>query len=416
MQQLTAVLLGAGDRGMNAYAPYALKNPAKLRFVAVAEPDCAKREKFCQDHQISSENAFVSWEDLLSKGKIADILLVCTQDQMHFEPTIQALELGYDVLLEKPMSGSPAECLAMAAASKKQQKILAVCHVLRYTNFFSTLKKMLSQGRIGRLVSIQHNEDVGYWHQAHSFVRGNWRHSRESNPMILAKSCHDMDIMYWLADSPCVRVASFGGLTHFKKSDAPQGAPAHCLEGCPAEKECPYYAPKWYLTENTGWPTSVISTDSSYDARVRALKEGPYGRCVYHCDNDVVDHQVVIAEFANEVTASFTMAAFNKGGRFIKLMGTNGYMRGNMEKNEIELFDFKTGNKETAIVGKSVSGHGGGDFGIIADFIELVKNNSQDSLTSADKSLQSHFMAFAAEKARVEHKVVEIGDFMQSVQ
>jgi len=278
------------------------------------------------------------------------------------------------------------------------------------------MKKLLDDGVIGKLISIQHNENVAYWHQAHSFVRGNWRDSKESSPMILAKCCHDMDLMLWFAGADCVKIASFGSLAHFKKENAPEGSPNRCLDGCPAEKKCPYYAPNIYLTENTSWPTSAISDDASLEARTRALMEGPYGRCVYKCDNDVVDHQVISAEFANQVTAAFTMCAFtNDCTRTIKLMGTKGEIRGSMEKREIEVLDFLTGNKNIIQVGKAKSGHGGGDSGIMGAFIQNIrKGDISQGLTSAAISVQSHLMAFAAEKSRLENKVVDIKEFEKS--
>ena len=199
--------------------------------------------------------------------------------------------------------------------ARKRGKVLSVCHVLRYTPFFSKIKELLDKGCIGRLISIQHNENVGYWHYAHSFVRGNWRNSEDSSPMILAKSCHDMDIMLWLAGADCRSISSYGSLTHFKSENAPEGAPYRCMDGCPVQNECPYYAPRLYLTENTSWPTSVISADTGIEARTKALREGPYGRCVYRCDNNVVDHQVVAIEFKNDVTAVFTMSAFTNISR-----------------------------------------------------------------------------------------------------
>ncbi|MBP7563785.1 MAG: Gfo/Idh/MocA family oxidoreductase [Candidatus Cloacimonetes bacterium] len=413
MKVITAVLLGAGDRGMGAYAPYSLKHPDRLKMVAVAEPDTDKRKKFQALHQIDDAMCFENWEDLLANDKLADIALVCTQDRMHFEPTMQALDKGYHVLLEKPMSPDLAECIQMVEKAEEKRLILSVCHVLRYTKFFQTLKKIIKSGKIGEIICIQHNENVGYWHQAHSFVRGHWRNKAESNPMILAKSCHDMDILSWLIDSDCRYISSFGSLKHFKKENAPEGAPLRCLDGCPVEDTCPYHVAKWYLGENIGWPTSVISPDTSYDARLKALKEGPFGRCVYHCDNDVVDHQVVIAEFENQVSFAFTMCAFNKGGRSIKVMGSKGEIRALMEKNEIEILDFETENKEVITVSRSASGHGGGDFGIISDFVKLVQVNKTESLTSGRKSLESHVMAFAAEESRISHQTINLSEFVK---
>jgi predicted dehydrogenase len=417
MSKVTAILLGAGGRGMGAYASYALKHPNELEFIAVAEPNKERREKFKKLHNLPDSMCFESWEELLAGPKLADAALICTQDRMHFKPTVMAIEKGYHILLEKPISPNPKECLIIGEKAKEHNKVLSVCHVLRYTSFFATLKKLLDDGRIGRLISIQHNENVGYWHQAHSFVRGNWRNSTESSPMILQKSCHDTDILLWLVGAECVRVSSFGSLTHFKSECAPEGAPMRCLDGCPEEDECPYYAPKIYLTDNTGWPTSVISEDTSIEARTKALKDGPYGRCVYHCDNDVVDHQVVNMEFSNEVTVAFTMCAFsNIINRTIKLMGTRGEIRGDMHRNEIEITDFNTGTVETIKLQDSEYGHGGGDYGIMRDFLKLVQQDGKvQGRTSASVSVQSHMIAFAAEKARVEKKIINIKEFMEEV-
>lgn len=412
MKKLTAILIGAGARGMDTYADYALRHSDEIQFVAVAEPDKERRDKFCKLHNIAPENTFETWEEILNKPKMADIALVCTQDRMHYTPALKAMELGYDILLEKPMASDPSECVKLGEYAKKHNRVLSICYVLRYTPFFTTMKRLLDEGRIGQLVSIQHNENVGYWHMAHSFVRGNWRNSDETSPMILQKSSHDMDIMRWLADADCTRIASFGSLLHFKKENAPEGAPMRCLDGCKHHKTCPYYAPKFYLTEDIDWPTSAISNDTSYDARVKALKEGPYGRCVYHCDNNVVDHQVVNLEFANGVTAAFTMCAFtNEISRTIKLMGTKAEMRGAMEKSVIEIRDFATGNVEEIHIPDTDSNHSGGDENLMRDFIDLIRTGESDVKYSIDQAVESHVMAFAAEKARVDGQIIDIASY-----
>lgn len=417
MKKITAALLGAGQRGAHAYATYALSNPEEIQFVAVAEPGEEKRNKFGEDHSIPEDMRFGSWQELLERPRLADALLVCTQDKMHFEPVMKALEMGYHVLVEKPMSPDLAECIKMEEKAREKGRVLSVCHVLRYTQFFSTLKKLLEDGRIGKLVSIQHNENVAYWHQAHSFVRGNWNNSKVSSPMILAKCCHDMDILLWLAGADCRKITSFGSLAYFKKENAPEGAPARCLDGCPAEKECLYYAPKTYLTENTNWPTAAICDDMSIEGRTKALKEGPYGKCVYHCDNDVVDHQVINMEFENDVTVAFTMCAFTKTcSRTLKLMGTKGEIRAHMEKNEIELLDFSSEKPEIINLEDASSGHGGGDHGLMRDFVRLVqKDGAEKGRTSADVSVQSHVMAYAAEKSRLEDVVVDIKEYVKQL-
>jgi len=416
MNKVTVALIGAGLRGQG-YTEYALSHPDQLQVVAVADPNQARREKMQLHHDIEESMCFTDWQHLLSRPKLADAVLICTQDRMHYEPTMQALDAGYHVLLEKPMSPDPKEVVAMGEKAREKGLVFSICHVLRYTNFFGTLKRLLNEGAIGKLQSIQHNENVGYWHQAHSFVRGNWRNSRQSSPMILQKSCHDMDILLWLAGADCVRISSFGSLSHFHPGNAPQGAPKRCTDGCPVADSCLYYAPNIYLQEDPGWLGAAISDDPSLEARKQALEEGPYGRCVYHCDNDVVDHQVVIMDFANEVTAAFTMTAFTKQiSRTLKLMGTEGEIRASMENNEVELIRF--GEDKPRIIpldraehGQS-GGHGGGDGGIIADFVRLVREEGKaKGLTSAEESVQSHLMAFAAEHARLTRQVVHLSEF-----
>ena len=404
---------------MYTYGEYALKHPDEIRFVAVAEPNIERRERFVQLHSISKENTFESWEQLMEKQKLADAAIICTQDRMHFEPSINAIEKGYHVLLEKPMSHDPSECIKMGGYAERHERIFSICHVLRYTDFFSTLKKLLEQGRIGKLVSIQHNENVAFWHYAPSYVRGMWRNSEQSGPMILTKSCHDMDIMLWLAGADCINISSNGSLMYFKEENAPEGAPKRCLDGCPAEPECPYFAPKTYLAdEERFYPFQfMLCTDQSVESRLKAMKESQYGRCVYYCDNNVVDHQVVGMEFANGVTAAFTMCAFtNECSRTLKLMGTQGEIRGNILKNEIEITDFAVGRKDLITLRKAESGHEGGDEGIMRDFVRLFTGSGRNaSLTSAKISVQSHLMAFAAEKSRLEGCTINMKDYMKSL-
>ena len=420
MKKVKIAVIGAGQRGMN-YGGYALRYPHEVQIVAVADPNVRRRERFQGLHAIADAHCFANWQDLLAHPKLADAVLICTQDKMHFEPAMGALQAGYHVLLEKPMSPRPEECIAMGAYAAEADRIFAICHVLRYTNFFAALKQLLDEGAIGRLISIQHNENVAFWHYAHSYVRGNWRNTAESSPMILAKSCHDMDILLWLAGADCRSISSFGSLTHFKAENAPAGAPLRCLDGCPVADTCPFYAPKFYLTGKTGWPMSTISDDVSMEALTKALEEGPYGRCVYHCDNDVVDHQVVNIEFANEVTAAFTMCAFtNDVSRTLKLMGTRGEIRGIVDRDqtEIEIVDFSTQtHRRITFSGEGeAQGHGGGDFGIMRNFVRLIQSEGQpQSLTSAALAVQSHLMAFAAEESRLTRSVINLAEFSQSL-
>ena len=409
MKPITAVILGAGNRG-NAYAAYAKAYPDQLRIVAAADPRTDRLNILADELNIPESARFSSWQELLDRPRMADCAFVCTLDDDHTEPAVRAMELGYHLLLEKPMSNTEEECREIAAVADRTGRTLAVCHVLRYTPFYMTLKKVIEQGEIGEVTTINQIENVGYWHQAHSFVRGNWRTVRETSPMILQKSCHDMDIILWLMGKDCKRVHSFGSLRHFTAENAPDGAPEQCLDGCPHAETCPYYAPALYMDMNrSGWPVDVITTDMTEEGRRRALEEGPYGRCVYRCDNDVVDRQVVNLEFEGGAVATFTMTGLTADfSRQLKIFGTGGQIQADMGTGEIVLHRFGEQKKIIPVVADAlVSGHGGGDFGILQDFVGVLREGGE-SRTSARVSLQSHLICFAAEKSRTEHIVVEL--------
>jgi predicted dehydrogenase len=397
------------------YSEFSLGRSYDMQIVAVADPNEVRRNRCKEKFSIADDKCFESWDELFAKPRQSDAIFICTRDRDHFKPAMKAMELGYHVLLEKPMSPSWEECIELGKQAEKYDRMLTVCHVLRYAPFFRRIKELLEEGRIGRLMSIQHNENVGYWHQAHSYVRGYFNSAESSSPMILAKSCHDLDIMSWLAGSNCLSVASYGHLSYFRPENAPPGAPKRCIDGCPVSHECQYYAPNTYLIENGGWKAEAASSDPSYEARYRAMQEGPFGRCVFHCDNDVVDHQVVSMEFENEITAVFTMSAFTeKTNRTLKLMGTLGEIRATMETNEIEIRRFGSGEQELIklVDPEGHVGHGGGDHRLIFDFVRAVKSQGTvSSATSAKASVQSHLMAFAAERSRIEKRMVRLDEF-----
>ena len=409
MKPVTAVVLGTGSRG-SIYAGYAIEHPDQLQIVAVADPREDRRNMLADKLNLPGSARFASWQELLAQPRMADCAFVCTLDDDHTEPAIKAMELGYHLLLEKPMSNTEEECRAIVAAAKKTGRTLAVCHVLRYTPFYMTLKNLIDRGEIGEVTTIDQIENVGYWHQAHSFVRGNWRTVRETSPMLLQKSCHDMDIILWLMGKDCKRVQSFGSLRHFNAENAPEGAPERCLDGCPHAESCPYYAPALYLDmDRTGWPVDVITTDLSEEGRRKALEEGPYGRCVYRCDNDVVDRQVVNLEFDGGAVAAFTMTGLSADfSRQLKIFGTRGQIEADMGTGEIVLQRFGEEKQRIPMdTGTEASGHGGGDFGIMRDFLHILRHGGE-SRSSAEISLQSHLICFAAERSRKENIVVEL--------
>lgn len=411
---ITAAMVGAGGRGTFAYGPYALEHPDEIQFVAVAEPDLARRQRFADLHNIPPSRQYTTWEDLLNEGKMADALFNMTQDQMHYESTLGALDVGYDILLEKPMTARLDESVHLVQAAEQQGRLLLVCHVLRYTPFFSTLHDIVASGRLGDIVTVEHRENVVYWHMAHSFVRGHWRNEAESSPMILAKCCHDLDILYWNMGRPAQQLHSFGSLMHFRPENAPPGATRRCTDGCPAAEECPFDARPIYLNlNNTGWPVRAITEDLSMEARLHALKTGPYGRCVYDCDNDVVDHQVVNMAFEGGAVVTLVMHGHShEEGRTMRYDGTCATLRGKSGSSgsRIEIHDHLTGRCVEVPVPESMSGHGGGDHGIMRGFVRVMRGD-EAALTTARESLESHLLAWAAEESRHEGSVVNMNDF-----
>jgi len=462
---LTAIMIGAGERGYGVYGPYALAHPDEIQFIAVAEPNDERRARFAAAHAVPRHRRFETWEDLLDQGKIADVALVCTMDTLHTAPAVAALEAGYDVLLEKPMATTLAECVRLVRTAERTGRLLQVAHVLRYTPFFSTLHEIVASRRLGDIVTVEHRENVAYWHMAHSYVRGNWRRRDLSSPMILAKCCHDLDILVWNLGR-CSELSSFGGLLHFRPENAPPGAPERCTDGCPAADECPWYAPRLYLDliplmhvarrspdvhervaaaltldypgvmgllrrlvpavdralDYRGWPISVIAEDTSVEARRRALEAGPYGRCVYRCDNDVVDHQTVNMAFENGASVVLVMHGHShEEARTMRYEGTRATLRGRFAygiDDVIEIHEHRSGRVERVEpeTGDRVTGHGGGDEGIMAAFVRAASSaegcaGGATTLTTARESLESHLMAFAADQARLERGVISMAEF-----
>jgi predicted dehydrogenase len=297
-------------------------------------------------------------------------------------------------------------------AAEKAGKLLQVCHVLRYTEMFSTLHDILASGRIGEIITVEHRENVVFWHMAHSFVRGHWRNEGLSSPMILAKCCHDLDILYWNLGNPVRRLQSFGSLKHLRAENAPEGAKMRCTDGC--DVDCKYDARLIYLNPDyTGWPAAAVTDDLSHEGRLRALQEGPFGRCVYHCDNDVVDHQTVNMEFEGGATVTLFMHGHAyEESRTMRYDGTRATLRAKFDYRTgwIEIHEHRTGACEQITLPVGPSGHGGGDFGIMRSFVQAVRGE-HEPLTTGRESLESHLMAFAAEESRRNNTVVDMAEY-----
>ncbi len=415
---IQSILVGAGNRGAEVYGRFVLMHPWLFRFVAVADPNSLRRAKFAMEHGIPEEKSADSWEKLLAFAGPDTLVFICSPDRFHYEQVLAFMEKGCPIVLEKPVVVNPGQCAALSRLIADKKVTIIVCHVLRYTPFFSTLKKLLESGRIGRVVSFNLQENIAWYHFAHSYVRGNWHSAALSSPSILAKSVHDLDILYWLGGAPAERLVSMGDLSWFKGENAPMGAPERCLQDCPRSGVCPWYAPDLYLTENTDWPTSVVSDDQSLAARRHALETGPYGRCVYRCDNDVADHQDVLIRFKNGVSASFSMNALTYDKtRVIQVTGSEGEIIGDLDKGWLEVRSFLHGEKERIQMGASVGGHNGGDVGLMHDVARLFScgGGAPERISFIEASLEGHWMAFAAEESRKKGVFVDLDAYRDMV-
>ncbi|XP_051895097.1 uncharacterized protein zgc:154075 isoform X1 [Pristis pectinata] len=412
------LVIGAGNRGQ-IYSFFAKDFPERMKVVGVADCRQVARRNLQRKYSVADCNVFDDWRGAAAREKFADAVIIATPDKQHKEPAVAFAEKGYHILLEKPMAVTVDDCKDIVAACKKHNVILSVCHVLRYSPVIIKIKELLSQGVIGEVVHIQHLEPVGFYHFAHSFVRGNWRNEQESTFSLMAKSCHDIDIINSLVGKRCIKVSSFGSLSHFTKENKPQGAASRCLN-CAVEQSCPYSAKKLYLegvkNGHKGWPNSTIceGTDVDIESVTKALCEGPYGRCVYECDNDVVTHQVVNMEFEGGVTAAFTMVAFTEKlcTRSLTVYGTKGELSSEGQ-DPVKVFDFLTQTKKEYALDYSIlqqtqlRGHGGADYYLMDSFIQAVAENNPSLIrTGPEVTLASHLLVFDAECARRESRIV----------
>ena len=418
-KKVRAILIGAGNRGTN-YVTLAKENCPEFELVAIADANPVRRDYVQEMYGLPDEACYDDFRELLAKPRVADLAIIATQDKMHFEPAMLAIEQGYHIMLEKPVAPTPWECVQIAEAANKKGVFVCVCHVLRFSPFFRMIKTLIDEGRIGDIVQIMFAERVGNAHMSHSYVRGNWRNSETSSPIILAKNCHDMDMLQWLIGKKCTKVQSFGELSFFTRENMPEGAPEYCVQGCPAAEHCPYDARRIYLKDRMFIQQATNRKNPTDEDILRAITETNYGKCVFQSDNDVVDHQVVNLEYEGGATVSFSMCAFNTGGRRIRIMGTKGEIIGNMSDEYVTLFDFMTRESEQVMISGAVQdetingGHGGGDGGIVRSFVQFVAGEYEGkSITDIDTSIESHLIAFAAEEARLTGKTIDIREFKE---
>lgn len=409
---VTVAVLGAGSRGLEYLSFVRFFHKKEATITAVCDHNAIRLKEVGDKFKIPENLRFPDAHTFFAAGKLADAVFVCTQDRDHYEHALAALDLGYHVLLEKPVSRHIDKCESLARKAREKGVHLVVCHVLRYANHYKKIKELLRGGELGDIVSITNCESVAHFHFAHSFVRGNWHNEAHSNPSLLAKCCHDIDFIQWFIDRECLSVSSFGSLTHFIKENAPAGAPVRCLDGCPVKKTCPYDAERLYI-KDPFWKATFIKymgrvlTDKIKSTRAEkyeALRHGDYGRCVYRCDNDVCDHQEVLMDFGNGVTAVHTMNAFtNKMYREIRITCTKGEIIGRDDKTKLTVNLFGKGNKKVRTRRVAAGGHVEGDMRFIAAFVRLLNGHTEgmEDITFIDATIPSHKIVMAAETSRL---------------
>ncbi|MGL5330290.1 MAG: Gfo/Idh/MocA family protein [Peptostreptococcaceae bacterium] len=410
MKKIKVAVIGAGVRGTYAYTPYFLQNPNLCEIVAVAETKKGRRDLFAKKYSIDENLVFESADDFFEKEKMADAVIISTSDDRHFKHTKQALEKGYHILVEKPMANSLDGLVNLRELIKKYpHNIIMTCHPLRYSKFFKKLKEIIDNKELGNLVSIQYNEEIGYLDYVHNFVRGNNRNSSDTSPLILSRSCDDLDILLYFTDSSSEKVASFGSLKHFNSENFNLAMSENCYR-CSKEIECPYSCKKIYLEDNRVTNNSVHINPTKENLDM-ILKEGPYGRCVYRCDNNVVDNMVSIINFENNITATFNLSAFTKeSNRFIKLMFAQGEVEGSFKDNKIMIKKFGIEDEIVIELEKDKD-----DMNIIKEFISLInkEENNQFNL-SINQSIESNIVAFAMEYSMVSEEVVYVREFLNN--
>ena len=426
-QPLTAVIVGAGHRSL-AYAKYAKHAPEEFQIVGCADPNPLRRRQVAEEYGLPTERLFETAEELARAGKIADAAINGTMDHQHVATSVPLLEAGYDILLEKPFATSEEEMWTLVEAARRKSRKIMVCHVLRYAPFYAAIRQRVLDGEIGEVMNAQTTEHVSYHHMATCYVRGKWnREAVCKSTMLMAKCCHDLDLIAWMKSGVApAAVSSFGGRMLFREDEAPEGAGTRCLVDCPIEAECDYSARKMYIDHPRRWSFYVWSglehiEEPSIEQKIESLKgDNPHGRCVWRCDNDVVDHQCVSIEFADGATATHNLVGgTSRPSRSIHLLGSKGEIQGNLEESKFvvrhidprpgrefseDVVDLKVGGDMHGAFG----GHGGGDARLAEDFVRFLRGEEPSiSCTTIEDSVNGHLIGFRADKARVERRVVE---------
>lgn len=408
-RELTVAVIGAGNRA-RAYQSYGRRYPGTMKVVAVADINPHRLKKMADAWKVPADRRFGDYNEFMKAsagGRLADIVFVTLPDALHYDATMKAMDLGYDVLVEKPMAQNAKDCLTMLAKQREKGCIVGICHVLRYAPYFEAMKAAIDRGLIGTVVSVQHTELVDMLHTAHSYVRGNWRNSKQSTPMVISKCCHDLDLINWFVGSRCTHASAEGEQRYFCAKNRPAGAPARCTDGCPYEKDCIYSAVKFYARKRQRTHPLDLPPKATDEQVIKILEHSPYGRCVFACDNDQPEQYAAALRFENGVSVAFSYEALSPiGQRRTRIIGTKGMLDGNGKT--FRFTDLATGksfdwNRDIQDVpGYERDGHGGGDLRLVRDFLTAVDTRDPGRLTSSlEASVESHVIGFACEESRL---------------
>jgi predicted dehydrogenase len=405
-KQVSIVAIGAGNR-TNKYLEYVKQHPDKAKLVGVVELNEIRRNKIAEKFCLEPSACFTDYHDFFRSSLKVDAVMICTPENMHYEPCMMAIEAGYHVLLEKPIAQTPEECIAIGEAARRKNVIVTVCHVLRYHPYFIKLKELACSGELGNIISINHRTAVGVDRATHSFVRGPWRKESETYPMLISKCCHDIDFLLWLTKTRCRKLTSFGSLRWFKSTNAPEGSAHRCID-CQVESQCPFSAVDLYRIRRDWIANFDVPQGKNIDEVIEEeLEQGLYGRCIYHCDNDVVDHQIVSMEMESEVAINFSMDIFTlEDHRATQICLTEGEIEG--DETQIKVRRFR-GGEETIYDFSDIKHkpfHAGADLDLMNDFIEAIQTEGKYLRTSIDLSVESHRICFEAERSRKEKRTI----------
>jgi predicted dehydrogenase len=411
---LQVAIIGAGVRGTNL-ARKLSSSEFRSMVVAVAEPDDEKRKSFAKEFNLPDSATFTGWVELSKGLDNCDAAIIATLDNQHTGPAIACLQRGWHILVEKPLADSFEDCLLIVKTQDVKNTIVAVCHTLRFMEGFRKVKQILDSGTIGQIIHIEHLEGIGNFRFAHNYVRGRWAQEKNNTFLLLHKCSHDIDYINWLIKEPCERVSSFGSLKYFTTVNAPDGSTYRCVDNCSVKNACPYSALRIYVDGSLDeWPARDICNVHTREAHIEAIKNGPYGICVWHVNNDVVDHQVVMMEFTGGTTATCTLSGYSAtNGRRIRLQGTHGEMLYDEAIGRISIKRFSEQKSEFIKIPVQTTYHPEDKY-ILDDWISSIVYSTPVAVDSKE-ALRTHAVVFASEISRKERRIVEMTELQGKI-